>query len=75
MSGTEVSLDLRALMDEAQRRAGGLTDLGSGPFNAPLEKLLASLESEAGLNAIGRIIARERVLGHAVNRLQYVNDR
>jgi hypothetical protein len=36
---------------------------------------LASLESEAGLNAIGRIIARERVLGHAVNRLQYVNDR
>ena len=75
MSGSDVSLELQALMDEAQQRAGGLTDLGSGPFLDPLERLLASLEGEARLNAIGRVIARERILGHTVNRLNYVNDR
>jgi hypothetical protein len=75
VSSLEVSLELSALMDEAGERSGGLTDLGSGPFVAPLERLIASLESEARLNSIGRIIARERILGHTVNRLHYVNDR
>jgi hypothetical protein len=75
MSSSEVSLELQALMGEAQGRAGGLQDLGSGPFVKPLERLLASLESEARLNAIGRVIAKERILGHTVNRLNYVNDR
>jgi len=37
--------------------------------------LLTSLEKEARLNALGRQIARERVLGHVVNRLGYVDDR
>jgi hypothetical protein len=62
-------------MDEAQARSGGLTDLGSGPFVDPLERLISSLEREARLNAMGRVIARERILGHTVNRLHYVNDR
>jgi hypothetical protein len=75
MSASDVSLELSALMDEAQQRSGGLTDLGSGPFVDPLKRLIASLESEARLNAIGRVIARERILGHTVNRLHYVNDR
>ena len=75
MSVSDVSLELSALMDEAQKRSGGLTDLGSGPFVDPLKRLIASLESEARLNAIGRVIARERILGHTVNRLHYVNDR
>jgi len=75
MSDAEVSLDPHELMNEARERSGGLTDLGSGPFVDPLKRLSVSLESEARLNPIGRIIARERILGHAVNRLHYVNDR
>ncbi len=75
MSNPEVSLDLPALIDEARQRSGGLSDLGSGPFVDPLKRLISSLESEARLNAIGRVIARERILGHTVNRLHYVNDR
>ena len=62
-------------MSEAQARSGGLTDLGSGPFQDPLKLLISSLENEARLNSIGRVIARERILGHTVNRLHYVNDR
>jgi hypothetical protein len=75
MSSVEVDLDLEALMGEAQQRADGLQDLGSGPYIENLTRLLASLESEARLNPIGRIIAKERILGHTVNRLNYVNDR
>jgi hypothetical protein len=68
-------LDFNDLLNEAQSRSGGLSELGPGPFIDPLKRLLSSLENEAHLNAIGRIIARERILGHTVNRLQYVNDR
>ena len=75
MSEPTSDLDLDGLLEEAQRRAGGLTDLGAGPFVDPLKRLLSSLENEAHLNAIGLIIARERILGHTVNRLHYVNDR
>ncbi len=75
MSSSVVSLELHALMDEAQQRSGGLTDTGSGPFVDPLKRLISSLESEARLNSIGRVIASERILGHTVNRLHYVNDR
>jgi hypothetical protein len=75
MSDSDVSLERPVLMEEAQRRAGGLEDLGSGPFLEPLQLFLDSLESEARLNAIGRLIARERILGHTVSRLGYVEDR
>ena len=75
MSQATADLDLNGLLEEAQRRAGGLTDLGAGPFIEPLKRFLSSLENEAHLNAIGLIIARERIVGHTANRLQYVNDR
>ena len=75
MSTSEVSLDLPALMHEAKARSGGLTDLGTGPFSNPMELLISSLDSEARLNSLGRVIARERILGHTLNRLHYVNDR
>jgi hypothetical protein len=68
-------LQLDAILAEAERRTGGLRDLGSGPFVEPLALLLDSLEREGRLNALGRVIARERVLGHVVNRLGYVADR
>ncbi len=69
----ELSLD--AILSEARQRAGGLDDFGEGPFLEPLALLLDSLEREGRLNALGRVIARERVLGHTVNRLGYAADR
>lgn len=75
MNDDGVSLELEDLLDEARQRAGRLDDLGEGPFLEPLNRLLESLEQEAHLNMIGRVIARERILGHTVNRLGYVDDR
>lgn len=69
------SLQLDDVLTEASRRAGGLDDLGDGPYTEPLGLLLDSLEADARLNDIGRIIASERTLLHTVNRLNYVEDR
>ena len=74
-----VSLTLDSILDEARQRAGGgadpPTDLGDGPFLEPLQLVLSSLEEEGRLNVIGRMIARERMVGHTANRLGYVRDR
>jgi hypothetical protein len=75
VSEPAVSLERKALLDEAQRRTGGLEDLGAGPFIEPLDLFVESLEREARLTPLGRVIARERILGHTANRLHYVNDR
>src|SRR5690606_38383079 len=72
---TTIRSTVEEVLEEAARRTGGLTDLGEGPFVGPLERLLDSLEREARLHDVGRVIARERVLLHVVNRLLYVNDR
>jgi hypothetical protein len=69
------SLVLDDVLSEASRRTGGLTDLGEGPYVEPLALLLDSLQQEARLNAVGQVIASERVLLHTVNRLNYVEDR
>jgi len=52
-----------------------LDDFGAGPFLEPLALFVASLETEAMLTPFGKLVARERCLGHIVNRLHYVNDR
>ncbi len=78
MSATSPELSrftVDALMAEGARRTGGLDDVGGGPFFEPLALFLESLETEARLNDMGRLIARERALLHIVNRLGYVNDR
>ncbi|MEE3329718.1 MAG: sulfotransferase [Myxococcota bacterium] len=78
MNDSGISLELDSILEEARARAGaieGSPDFGDGPFLEPLARLLDSLESEGRLNAIGRMIARERALGHTANRLAYVNDR
>lgn len=75
MSDPGVPLDFDSILEEARERTGGLDDFGDGPFAAPLQRLIGSLEQDGRLNAIGRMIARERILGHTVNRLNYVNDR
>jgi len=78
MSTTDTQSDdftVEAITAEATRRTGGLEDLGDGPFLEPMALFLESLEREAQLNDIGRLIARERALLHTVNRLGYVHDR
>jgi len=75
MSGAEINFEVDAVIAEAARRTDGLADLGDGPFLEPLALLLDSLRREARLNAIGHVIAWERVLLHVVNRLGYVEDR
>jgi hypothetical protein len=74
-SGDAVSLAQAELIEEAANRTGGLVDFGAGPVLKPLALLLDSLEREAQLNPLGRMIARERVLGHLSNHLLYVDDR
>ncbi len=75
MRANTSDLNTSSILSEASERAGGLTDLGDLPFTEGLERALDSLTNEARLNELGVIIARERLLGHTVNRLQYVNDR
>jgi hypothetical protein len=58
--------EVEAIVTEARRRTGGLDDLGDGPFVEPLARFLESLEREARLNDLGRLIARERALLHTV---------
>ena len=75
MTDMGAPLDFDSIIEEARQRAGGLEDFGDGPFEGPLQRLIDSLDSDGRLNAIGRTIAKERILGHTVNRLNYVNDR
>jgi Sulfotransferase family len=70
-----VSFTVDGILAEASRRTDGLDDLGDGPFVEPLALFLDSLDRDARLNDLGRLIARERALLHTVNRLNYVNDR
>jgi len=69
------ALDADAVVQTASERAGGLEDLGDGPFLEPLGRFVDSLRSDGQLNDIGRLISNERMLLHTVNRLRYVDDR
>ena len=69
------SLEVDALLEEGSQRARSLTDLGEPQFLGALRRLVDSLESEARLTPIGRLIARERILGSIANRLGYIEDR
>src|SRR6056297_3045825 len=79
MASSHPSLDPDTILKEASQRADSPVRLGGGPgeafFMEGLQRLLESLEQEGRLNAIGRGIARERVLLHVTNRLLYVRDR
>lgn len=68
-------LNTSSILSEASERANGSTDLGDLPFTEGLERAIDSLTTESRLNEVGVVVARERLLGHTVNRLQYVNDR
>jgi hypothetical protein len=68
-----VSFDERGLLDAA-RRATGLDDLGDDEFRGPLQMVLQGLETEARLTLVGRIAARQDVIGLLANRLRLEED-
>lgn len=70
---SELSPD--AILEEASLRARNLTDTGEPQFLEGLQRLSESLESEARLTPLGRLIARERMILSTVNRLNYLEDR
>ena len=69
----EVSLAEASLLDEARANTG-LDDFGDPSFRDALRRLLDSLEREARLSAIGRLIAHAEMLRHLENRLRVTAD-
>lgn len=57
------------LIDAARRRTG-LFDFGDDSFLEPLERLLQSIEAEARLHTVGRLITRTRLVGTLATRLR-----
>ena len=66
-----IQLDEAGLL-EAARHQTGLSDFGPDDFRGPLALFLESLEQEAHLTLMGRILARRDVLVLLCNRLQIV---
>ena len=66
-----ISLRPDKLMRKASREAG-LDDFGSDYFYDPLTRLCRSLEQDAKLTALGRLIARQDLLRLLQNRLRFV---
>ena len=69
-----VRLDEEGLLAAARRRTH-LSDFGDPAFREPLRRLLHSLESEARLNLVGRVAAREDITRILANRLKLQRDR
>jgi len=66
-AGPELSPD--ALLQAAEGRVGA-SDFGPSPLHEPLARLCASLEDEARLSPVGRLLVRERLLGLLTSRLR-----
>ncbi len=54
----------------AATRATGLSDFGSADYEEPLTRLIASIEAEAQLHAVGRMIVRTRLVSSLATRLR-----
>ncbi|QFU76830.1 sulfotransferase [Halioglobus maricola] len=65
-------LDPDKFIKSAQRDTG-LTDFGSDYFREPLRRLCKSLEEDAHLSALGRIIARQDISRLLSNRLKFID--
>jgi hypothetical protein len=68
-----VRLDAETLIARV-RKSTGLSDFGGETFRLGLGKLIESLEHEARLTALGRIIARSEIVSALENRLR-IEDR
>src|SRR5262245_11865669 len=66
-------LDDRDLLAAARRRTG-LEDFGDDDFHAPFGRVIRGLQNEARLTLIGRITARQDILGLLANRLRLQAD-
>jgi hypothetical protein len=67
--GARIRLDEASLLTSA-RRTTGLDRLEDTSWRESLRRLLDSMESEARLHPLGRIIARQKLTGALVNRLR-----
>jgi hypothetical protein len=67
-----IDLDPGRLMRKASKQQG-LDDFGPDYFREPLQRLCRSLEADAHLTALGRMIARQDILRLLSNRLQFVD--
>jgi Sulfotransferase family len=70
-----LTFDVDSVLAGARARTGGLDDFGPTPFVEPLGILVGSLAADGMLNDRGKAMAEERLTRHAMNRLNYVNDR
>ncbi len=64
-----VSLKEASLIAAARKKTG-LHDFGDESFRVPMRILLASIEEEARLNTLGRIITRQRLVSTLATRLR-----
>ena len=62
-------IDMDVLMQKACRKTG-LTDFGSEWFREPLAVLVKSINEEANLSSLGRIIVCKRLLDSLATRLR-----
>ena len=67
-----IDLRVEALLEKAQRNTG-LADFGGDEFRGPLALLVESLEREAHLSLLGRLVARGDLLRTLENRLRLVD--
>ena len=64
-----MTLELDALLAEASRRAGGLTDFGDDRFRPAAHALLSAMNQEGGLSRAGAHVWRRRCIEMLKNRL------
>lgn len=64
-----IPLDVESLLETA-RESTGLSDFGDDDWRADLEALVASLEGEANLNTLGRVMVRAELLRTLCVRLR-----
>ena len=69
-----ISLDEPSLLDEARARTG-LDDFGGESFREPLGILVDSIEREARLHFVGRVLARDEIVNLLENRLRITEAR
>jgi hypothetical protein len=67
-----IRLSVDSLLEKATANTG-LTDLGGDEFREPLTLLVESLETEANLSLMGRLVARGDLLRTLENRLRMVD--
>jgi hypothetical protein len=67
-----IKLSVESLLEKASANTG-LEDFGGDEFRAPLTLLLDSLEKEAKLTSMGRLVARGDLLRTLENRLRMVD--